>query len=94
MHLRRISKTLTSSHQKPSDPLWKCVLRPTLPGILSLFRPEPLLPPGAFVNLNTCDSIDVLYGYDCTYVVRIPANVALIALMCVCVYESVVVKTF
>lgn len=73
MHLRRISKTTTSAHQKSPDPLWKCVLRRTLPGMLSLFRPESSLPPGARVNLNTYDSIN-LYGYDCTYAVRISVN--------------------
>lgn len=84
MHLRRISKTITSTHQKSPDPLWKCVLGPTLSGILSLFRPEPSLPPGACVNLNAFDSINV-YGYECTYAVRISANGRVIALMSVCV---------
>ena len=90
MHLWRTFKTLTSAHQKPPDPLWKCVLRPTRPGILSLFRPESELPAGVCVcvsvcvNLNTHDSISV-YGYDGTYAVRISANGGVIALMCVCV---------
>lgn len=96
-HLWRISKTLTSAHQKSPDPLWKCILRPTLLGILSLFRPEPSLPLGVCVcvNLNTYDSIN-LYGYDCTYAVRILVNGRVIAVIsmcvCVCAFERVVVK--
>lgn len=86
-------KTITTAHQKSPDSLWKCVLRTTLLGILSLFMLKPSLPPGVCVNVNTYDGINV-YGYARTYAVRIAVHGRVIALMsvCVCVFECVVVN--
>lgn len=77
-------KTITTAHQKSPDSLWKCVLRTTLLGILSLFMLKPSLPPGVCVNVNTYDGINV-YGYARTYAVRIAVHGRVIALMSVCV---------
>lgn len=80
--MRRISKTITTDHQRPLDPLWKCILRPVLTGILSLFRPDS--PPGVYVFAILNNSIKVCVCVcDRTYAVTVPVRVCFLGVkMC------------